>query len=525
LFLRFFFFFYFFPFFSARKKKKKNELESKKRTHINHNQPPQPTSKGMFGNFFGGNASEAGYSNRDDASAVSGLEWGDGDGPGYSSDDASGYARGASVSSKWTAKASHHAARVRETASGHTRRLREGGESLKASGHAKMRKVVEDRLEHLSNKVCEIAVAKIGLKLKTVLRDDSMPKFVVRTINGTVDEMLPDLEEELKGKARAKFREQEAEDLGEPRSCFPGCPCWLRNWVLYTLFPFDRTIWQQVRTWSFWLLTLISAVPVYGVHQLFYLMVLLFKDKSDEYQVLSFILSFKGMSFVSQGVIPIIRGSATLYACAVRVEPTCEENAPQVQLFEMGFFVLQVLLVWGAFLRLPFTVKKGRARFKHEDAEEQSVSICCCCTGYAGRGGALRFWIVYDFVAFLLCAGLMAYVVFVWYGIDSLGDDLGNKQWLVLSSLYWIKALYGLLSVPFAVFKMPVMSGLLTHAAATGYSRHGRCLRMMKKTKEKDRIAVQKQLEAWDAELAKEKAKDVEDITEEAERDIGHRRV
>ena len=42
--------------------------------------------------------------------------------------------------------------------------------------------------------------------------------------------------------------------------------------------------------------------------------------------------------------------------------------------------------------------------------------------------------------------------------------------------VFWGQVLYSLCAFPFAVFKLPVLGAVLTHARATGYDRRGACV-------------------------------------------------
>ena len=50
----------------------------------------------------------------------------------------------------------------------------------------------------------------------------------------------------------------------------------------------------------------------------------------------------------------------------------------------------------------------------------------------------------------------------------------GQEDWQLRATLFWLKALFGLLSMPFLVFKIPVLSTLLMQVRPTGYDKKGR---------------------------------------------------
>ena len=68
---------------------------------------------------------------------------------------------------------------------------------------------------------------------------------------------------------------------------------WLRAKLLYTVYPYDRSIWQKLRSayWCFWLA--LSAWPLWGVQPLFWGCLYLTIERHDEYQLIAFILELK----------------------------------------------------------------------------------------------------------------------------------------------------------------------------------------------------------------------------------------
>lgn len=293
---------------------------------------------------------------------------------------------------------------------------------------------------------------------------------------------------------------------------------------------YDRSIWRQIRNPAWWVLTLISLIPFYGIPQIFYLLLLWAKDTQDEYQVCSFVVAFKGVSFLTLGVIPAIRGAFFYFWCLYnlasdgddneivllthRQRNECVRNGPGNEpLWLLIFFLLQVVLIYVAFIRLPYTLKKGGKRYKvraradreydldddgilsaseaarmhrvraelamadddedpPRDGEERTPSTCCGARRYRGRGGLLRTMIVYDFVIFFLVAVAIG-VAALATGRKSLLERGFESNAKFRASVYWCKTAYGLLSFPFLIFKMPFMFRLLTHARPTAYNRNG----------------------------------------------------
>lgn len=178
----------------------------------------------------------------------------------------------------------------------------------------------------------------------------------------------------------------------------------------------------------------------------------------------------------------MIVGAVRYGLCVNKLPPTCETDAPGMSPFfflELAAFSAQIFLVWAAFLLLPCSDKKGadsraqtaatRAAATGSGARPRSsASACCCCTVSAERGGRLRNWLTFDTVIFVLASSLVGGAVAV------KGAAVLEADWKFRQALYWGKVLYGLLSVPYLLFALPLAKRLFTHARPTGYDKHGR---------------------------------------------------
>jgi len=87
-----------------------------------------------------------------------------------------------------------------------------------------------------------------------------------------------------------------------------------------------------------------------------------------------------------------------------------------------------------------------------------------------------------------------------------LRDNIYNANALK-TDLFWAKTLYGLFSLPFLIFLVPLLATLLTHAKTTGYAPSGKCVPLLSAKQHKER---QKR-------LAKEKNIKIEEKEDEDE--------
>ena len=154
---------------------------------------------------------------------------------------------------------------------------------------------------------------------------------------------------------------------------------------------------------------------------------------------------------------------------------TSTTRTPKV---DMVFFAFQILLVWHAYFnRLPYSKKVGNVTLKKRegggtiidqpDAEGQD---CCGYTTYKNRGGSLGYLVAWDAVAFLLCGGLVLWAALA-MGLKDESKIADSNEWRFQATVYWTRALYGLLMVPFVCFI--VGQALFTHAVPTAYNENG----------------------------------------------------
>jgi hypothetical protein len=92
----------------------------------------------------------------------------------------------------------------------------------------------------------------------------------------------------------------------------------------------------------------------------------------------------------------------------------------------------------------------------------------------------MLWFLVYDLIVFSICLGLTAWAIF-----DNLVADnqrvsfndvkvlFTNPNWRFAATLYWVKALYGLLSFPFLLLVVPGVGAVVSHARPTGYNPWG----------------------------------------------------
>ncbi|CAK0909361.1 unnamed protein product, partial [Prorocentrum cordatum] len=243
---------------------------------------------------------------------------------------------------------------------------------------------------------------------------------------------------------------------------------------------------------------------VSGFYALVYAVIFLVIDKRDEFQLLQFILQFKGTQFLSHGVIRTIMGFFMFVNCvssqAQEEQHSCENHGPGTAEFYRGMYefsifgwVLQVMLMWAAYFCLRCSIEKGRKELKgrvgshadpaaHHDEAPMTVGLQQPSnkrisrefrhTGATGPGGYIRYFLLYDAVCFtvVLCG------LFIVIALRPEGIGQAYYHWSIRHAFFSAQVVYGYLSMPFFLFMIPVLQRFLTHSIDTAYDTKGRCV-------------------------------------------------
>lgn len=310
-----------------------------------------------------------------------------------------------------------------------------------------------------------------------------------------------DLRDQKTGKLDSKI--QQLEDAG---SDMKGCTCgcyWWRAKVLYSLMPFDISIFGQFKDPLFWIFTVLSCVTVFGIRIIFFAIVLAFiimGRPADEYQLTQYILTFKGLQFVSSGLALSIVAAVKYYMCIHNDgSHTCNVDGPgATQGFVHGItdWLGSCLLVWLAFAFLPCSDRTAGLReiateeAEKLEAEDSQVQSGCCGQKKwdRSRGGRLRGLLTYDLVCFFTSFLFYAFLVYC-NMVEARKNGIGAAPDLAPThleseadspeghtALYWARIVYAFTAFPFIIFKIPGVFDILTHTTPTGYNRNGMCV-------------------------------------------------
>jgi len=361
--------------------------------------------------------------------------------------------------------------------------IREQKERLKRM-KAQVIEMVEAWLKQKLFDILSKVVDKVPAIAKNALEDQEAPRCVNRGKDRVVDSIWPDLKEEIMWEVAVKLDgDVEVEvDASKARCC-------LLAFFRYHIFPNDKAIWGKLRD-PFWIIfTLISLIPVAGICPLIFLFIFLIIDKRDEFQLIAFILQFKGTQFLSHGIIRTLVGFFQFINCvsapATSNEHNCEKSGPGVggpyEIIIGGYF-LQVLLIWIAFFLLPWSEEKGRTQLKGKvDAQHGEVGNTS-----KKAGGYLWYFMIYDMFCFLLCMAVLGWAISTRPGRN--GGKLGTRydDWQVKHAMFGVQVIYGYLSLPFYFFTLPLLQAVLTHSVPTAYDSRGICCKCARPPKPKN---------------------------------------
>jgi len=349
----------------------------------------------------------------------------------------------------------------------------------------------------------EIFVDRIPPYVKKQLYDPYMPRCVKAILHKSINRIWPDVREEIMWEVQVMIDGNETK-YEQEKNNKPGPNC-LLAFLRYRLFPYDRGIWQCCRDPVFVVVNILCYVPPYGIWAWMFLMIFLIIDKKDEYQLVYFILYFKGCQFFSWGIIKGLVGFLQYFSCVTfpnlsevasgKQEPDpsrCMTNGPGMKeeyFILVGSWLLPLVLVWICMLLLSGAEEKGRSKLKildDEAATERAASRTSSVypspstdsKGEAKKqreankksGGYLQSMLIFDLVIFVLCVGMLCIIVANQPHVNTTGDQIQailnaqDDDWQVKQTFYCCQFIYGLFSVVFVPFNLPFLSAVLTHS-------------------------------------------------------------
>ncbi|KAL3921968.1 MAG: hypothetical protein SGPRY_004721 [Prymnesium sp.] len=220
---------------------------------------------------------------------------------------------------------------------------------------------------------------------------------------------------------------------------------WLRARVLYTVLPADGTTWSVLRQ--------PTGFIAYAANVWLFVILFFLIDKRDEFQLVNFILKFKGFQAVSA---LISAASASSAMCNVRQD--------------MADGVLDGVRDLKELREQDTVLDQHEVHEVEDSAVERAVQQARKSFSASRRtGGFLPYFLVYDLVA-------ATYVVWIYGAIlytHAFSPNDPNAHWKFWTTLYFAKQQYALMAFPFLIFSVPVLGKALTKTKATGYDMRG----------------------------------------------------
>ena len=361
-----------------------------------------------------------------------------------------------------------------------------------------------------------------------------MPRRVTRMVDSLVDAAWVEVSDDLKagimasyGRSNKEYRELRIKQWAKaPPFRFDNVYSWLRAKVLYSTQPADATIWKVTEDPVNASILAIKLTPFFGVNVLIFALIYHFIDRRDEYQLVRFILAFKGFQFLS-ALYMAVRHSIKMFGCLEAVG--LEENfadldrhcSPVKASWYSGYLysleILRIALLHHAAHLLAsnhayggsneikaledvridiadgsldgfadrasvkmMVEEKTRGRASQDDdpdathakelIDDEAIARATAAArakygAEPRRGGRLPGFMKYDrYVVVLL-------LLFGFFHILSMKYD--PSEMMFWTTLFYMRMAYGLSSLPFLIFSVPLIGPGMHHAQATAYDQSG----------------------------------------------------
>lgn len=434
---------------------------------------------------------------------------------------------------------------VREKVGGAKDAMKDAKKSAKT---AVAGKVAEKTDAFLQKNVMKV-LGNAGEMVKEGAKAPGMPEFMTKYIDEAHEFLWDDVERELCEGIMLKYGVADNEykktalsfwtdkypkiwPTGEP---YPWLWRWVRARFLHATQPADTTIYQNLREAGPLLLTIISLYPPTSVP--LFLVTLIFINKTDEFQLVNYILKFKGAQFLSAGIMPAAQtGMKLFFSCFKNVAVhgygldhlppgMCVTDAPGPSKWHLLIMepMRIVLLYYATYLLasqggyggieeikaleeartdaadgcLDGVVDKKVLKERNKEARGEGKSSSAAQDGRA-TSPPLREWenpVEITFEAknlainqarerhcvqrahgFMLPIFLKydaCVIAFLTLCFGLALVSVDEPTWMLWTCAYYFRLLYSILSFPFLIFLAPIVGPSLHHAKPTAYDKQG----------------------------------------------------
>jgi len=311
--------------------------------------------------------------------------------------------------------------------------------------------------------------------------DPHTPVLVATYAERVIDMIWADIEEEIERDLEAAICRQLAGDEVEgPKG---GCLCLgllkIRAVFLHHYLPHNKSIWGKVKDPIYLAIVTIMIIPVSALHfgiMTALLLMILLPGPPDEFQLLNFIMSFKGLQFVSSGLLRLLKCSVVQFVCYSQgrdalLSCVSTYGPPSTTPLDLLLDYLgTIMLTWFAASMLPWSKVHARRKLRcREDTSERDEEATKRKAGHR-----LRFLLKYDMMCFGVSLVLLAVLTFCLCGGVRPRDLLFDPQFS--ANIFWCHVLWSLSTLPFLPLTVSWLFVAFSRSAQTGFNAHGACV-------------------------------------------------
>jgi len=288
---------------------------------------------------------------------------------------------------------------------------------------------------------------------------------------------------------------------------------WFRARFLYALDPADGNLFKYLAhsDWFALFVTALKAVPFCGVNVMVQALTFAMIDKADEFQLVNFVLQFKGFQFLAALFAAAKLGLAALFVFVDSAGHTMS-SAEMAALApgQAGDFPLAVsleplrvlltyvclLLLWcgathggkaevHALEQVRILARDDASALNAVELSRQHADALRAARAQLGArvargGGYLPLFLCFDALISVAVGAATVHAI--------VQSGWGSSDWIFWTVLYYAKMVYGLLSFPFLLFVTPMVGPALHRARATAYNEEGRLVPKLSDSLIKDKI-------------------------------------
>jgi len=291
--------------------------------------------------------------------------------------------------------------------------------------------------------------------IKKVTDDPEAPKASKETKDKMIDLLWPDVEKEILLELTADLFGLPDENEDGTASC---CAC---AKMRYRLYPYNRGLAgvQQDPVW--WICAIIAAFPLFSLPAYFFLIIFFIIDKTDEFQLLFFILQVRGMQFLSDGFLQVYLRYVQYFICMMAGVICSTESYPGGEVavvMDITGYILRALMVWCSVILLHTYSEQKRPKNLNPEADMAIKTF---------RSGKLHYFLILDT---LLSIGGVSTLITVYAQMR----DADTKEFK--GAISAVEVVHGILCVGFFVLlAVPLLRNVVLHTFPTGYDKLGRC--------------------------------------------------